>query len=160
MPYPATCRRHKIRDESSLNIIPMMNLFAALIPFLVLTAVFASTAVIQLFLPEATSEEGSGKGTDKSQEEKETLNLTVAITDKGFSIGGAGGVLDLIPRDKEGRYNFEVLRQQLSQVKEKVPQQEEIVIVCEDEIIYDLIIQVMDICRETGFPNIGIGRVE
>jgi biopolymer transport protein ExbD len=161
MAFPASKRRHLTQDETTLNIVPVLNLFSTLIPFLLLCAVFASTAVLQLSLPEAA--EGGNEENLTEQEkktEKETLNLSVVITDKGFTIAGTGAVLPSIPK-VGGKYNLDELKKQLKKVKEKFPFQEDVILVCEQDIIYDLIIQVMDIAIEAGLPNIALsGRIQ
>ena len=55
-----TARRRLSSLSPDLDLIPVMNLFMVLIPFLLLTAVFAKTVAIDIYLPQI-SEEGAGK---------------------------------------------------------------------------------------------------
>ncbi|MFH1612241.1 MAG: biopolymer transporter ExbD [bacterium] len=159
MAFPASKRRHYVKNECNLNVIPVLNLFSSLIPFLLLCTVFASTAVIQLSLP--TAEDGNGiNNNGATKEERQSLNLSIVITDKGFLIAGSNAILPLIPK-VNGNYNFEELANQLKNVKAKFSYQQDIILVCEKNIIYDLVIKVMDISKETGFPNIALsGRIQ
>ncbi len=43
--------RRRDRQESDLDLTPVMNIFLILIPFLLLTAVFVKIAVLELSLP-------------------------------------------------------------------------------------------------------------
>ncbi|MCD4665620.1 MAG: biopolymer transporter ExbD [Bacteroidales bacterium] len=45
---------------------------------------------------------------------------------------------------------------QLKQIKQKHPHAEDIIISPAARVKYDIIIKVMDRCRETGFPNVAL----
>lgn len=152
MAFPASKRRYATGVSTNINIIPVMNLFTSLIPFLLLCAVFASTAVLELSLPPAQEE---GVGLNGGTEETESLTLTIAVMKDGFRIGGTGTILPLIPK-KDNNYNYESLKEQLKKIKQTFPTQEDIIILSEPQIVYDLVIQVMDICTAAGFPNIAL----
>jgi len=140
------------------NLIPFMNLMSALIPFLLATAAFTSIAVIDINLP-PSAQPGKKKKEEKPKKKEEDLTLTVLISDQGFTVGARGGFLPTVKKEG-GKYNYEKLAEQLKKVKESFQGREEIIITSEPDIIYEVIIKVMDQCRENGFPNISIGAVQ
>lgn len=75
----------KKRDEMvipELNLIPMMNLVCLLIPFLLLSIQFIQIGIIMVQTPRLKSQSSS----DKDQEKKKALNLTVVMTEKGYYV--------------------------------------------------------------------------
>lgn len=86
-------------EEIDLNLLPFMNLMTLLIPFLLASVQFVTLAVIDSSLPAI----GQPQPTDKKKEdEKPPLNLTVGITDEGFTVAGSAGVLKGSGDDKKG----------------------------------------------------------
>ncbi len=153
MAFPASKRAHPRKVDTELNLTPIMNVFVILVPFLLLTAVFAQTAVLNLSLP--TGDEG---GEDEAaQQEEPPPKLMISITDTGFLIGAIGGVLPEIEKVDDD-YDFELLKKKLAEIKEQHPTQASAVIVSEPEILYDNIIQLMDACIITGFEDISLAR--
>jgi biopolymer transport protein ExbD len=151
MGYPASRRKRRRHEETELNITPIMNVFVLLIPFLLLTVVFAQTAIIGLALPpgEKTGSEGIAAETAKQ------LTRTINITDEGFRIGGTGAVFPLIPL-KEGGYDYEALQVQLSLIRQHYPGEKEIIINSEPEILYEHIVKVMDTGLSLDFEEISL----
>lgn len=132
-----------------LDVTPVMNLFMVLIPFLVSMAVFTHLAVIDFSLPPSQTEGGGGA------EETKELDISIVVTRNGFRIVGTGNKLDLVPL-KNGKYQFDQLRALLKAVKFQYPSQKSVVLVLEEDIIYDDIVKFMDVCRESQFPDIGL----
>ena len=83
----------KPRDEielDDLNLVPIMGLIVILIPMLLLMVVFTSIGVINVNAPKLSV----GPATDDQEEpDKKPLNLTIGISDKGYTIAATGGVL-------------------------------------------------------------------
>ena len=135
-------RMHVTGAPEELNLIPLMNVFCIIIPFLILFAAFVQLSIIETNLPSSSS---NAPSTDEKPDEKPKLTLTVALTSEGFKIAGAGGVLNvgdenaappaegeepakpqtLIPKVvKDGQlvYDFTKLQEKLILVKDKFPQ--------------------------------------
>lgn len=74
-----------------LNLTPMMNLIAILIPVLLVSTVFVEIAVINVSAPSIGPSSAQEDQPDKPDEPP--LNLTVTVTDKGYTVAGSGGVL-------------------------------------------------------------------
>lgn len=83
-------RRNYKDEEQELNLVPMMNLISILIPALLISVAFVEVAVINVSAP-AIGPSDSQDETPK--DDKPPLNLTVTITDKGYTIAASGAVL-------------------------------------------------------------------
>jgi biopolymer transport protein ExbD len=150
--FPVMKRKDKFLAEQiesiDLDMTPVMNLFMVLIPFLMSMAVFTHIAVIEFSLPPSNTE---AIDTEESKE----LDISIIISKKGFRIVGTGKKLDLVPQ-LQGNFQLEKLRDLLKAVKFQYPSQKSVVLVIEADILYDDIIQFMDICRESQFPDIAL----
>lgn len=145
MAYRPSKRRHTHSESDDLNLTPMIDIFIIIIFFLLLTAVFAKTAIIDMYLPQ----EGGASAQSNAVPEV----LSIKVTEKGFELGGIGGG-SVIPRT-EGNLDFKELTKQLSGVKDKHPQKEDIVLLFDPGIQYDTVVKVMDACRETSENQTG-----
>lgn len=148
---------HHILEEH-LNIIPVMNLFILLIPFLLLSAVFVQIGIIETSLPRVATSPVAAK------ELRKKITLTCAINNKGFILRGinptkaltegeanskylsAKGAL--ITKKEDGSYNFGKLNFALKGVKKSFPDEDTIFILPESYVLYDDIIKTMDTSRE------------
>lgn len=84
-------QRQKVEEEElHLNLNSMMDLFAVLIPALLMMSAVVEVSSLNVSAP---SIGGSDSPAPPQQPEKPPLNLTVTITDKGFIVAGSGGVL-------------------------------------------------------------------
>ena len=95
-------QRRNFQDaEMDLNLTPMMNLIAILIPTLLVSTVFVEIAVINVSAPAIGTAPDAEPPKDKP--DKPPLNLTVTVTDKGFTLAGSGGVLNTVGADAEAK---------------------------------------------------------
>jgi biopolymer transport protein ExbD len=151
--FPATKRAKKSlsRDVESidLDLTPFMNIFMVLIPFLAVMAVFTRIAILDFSLPPAQVQ-----GALVSAPNKE-LDVSIVISGEGYSIVGTGKKLALVPKLHDA-YQFEQLRALLKAIKFEYPSQNSIVLVLAPDVVYDDVIQFMDACRESQFPDIGL----
>lgn len=159
MAYRPSKRRHLTPSSDELNLTPIMNVFMIIIPFLLLTAVFAKTAIIDIYLPQ---EAGSSSAADTPSE---PLILTVSVTDSGFELGGVGNGM-AIPKISD-RYDFKQLSEELVKIKERYPEKEDVVLLIQRNLPYDTIVKVMDTARETAgkerkplFPLLSLGEAD
>jgi biopolymer transport protein ExbD len=159
--------KRKTVKEEPLNLIPVMNLVTILIPFLLMAAEFVSLAVIDSTLPAI----GAPQPPDPNQQEDEEppLQLSLAITAKGVRVLGADKVLfpDGAPELAEGEeapptvpcvsggsctsvddYNWSELTRILAKVKDTYPDDENVIIVPDTKISYEVIVATMDASRE------------
>jgi len=154
-------RLHKTLVSHEINILPIMNVFCILIPFLLLSATFVQLTIVDTTLPAARNPNKTitEESPTPTPEEKH-LNLTVMVTNEGFSIAGYGGVLSVeeekaeegkkpktVIEKKDGEYDFNRLKEILVRIKEAYPGQYSIIILPEKQILYDDIITLMDHAR-------------
>ncbi|MEM8660774.1 MAG: biopolymer transporter ExbD [Pseudomonadota bacterium] len=136
-------RRRKIqRTEAELNITAFMNLMIVLVPVLLLGMVFSKITVIEVNLPPAAS-----GGDDEHQQQ-----LELVIREDGMRVDYPQGVmLKQIPLLDTGEYDFELLSLVLQEVKRQLREQgkekNDIAILAEDNIDYQVIIEAMDTVR-------------
>lgn len=148
-------KKKRTEANTELDLVPIMNMVTILIPFLLLSAQFVSLAVIDSTLP------AIGKPTETTQqEEEEKLNLSIAITGTGFSILGASGVLGnpegegaTIPCLRDGcpgadAYDVKRLTEMLGQIKDEFPKEENVIIIPEGRVPYEVLVATMDASRE------------
>lgn len=140
--------RHRNGDD--VNITPVMNLFLVLVPFLLLTTEFVRIAVLELSLPSQNQSSGPQQLSNKSH-----ILILLAIDESGFEIKAPNMPFEKIPR-KARKFQFKVLARDLQKIKARYADTEEITIQPEETILYDTIIDVMDTCRDNGFPNISV----
>jgi len=137
--------------DVDVNIIPVMNIFLLLIPFLLLTAEFVHLAIIELSLPSLNR----GQSRQEIENPQELVLVILAVKETGFQLKAQGFVFD--PLYKNGnQYDYASLVEQLKRIKEQHPYAEDIFISAENNVKYDIIVKVMDRCRETGFPNVSL----
>ncbi len=143
------------KPAADLNIMPVMNLFLILVPFLLVTATFVELAVLDISLPEMQASNRQTQQHQQAQERKPAVLNLLAIRENGIELKSPTFTFGLIPRRTEG-YDYNLLKSYLAQVKQKFPDAVDVVIAPEDNIRYQVVIDIMDRCREAGFPNVSI----
>jgi len=82
-------KRNKKFGPQNLNLLPFMNLFSILIPFLLSVAVFQRLGVLEISMPERSANNTSGP----VDVDEQNLNLALLITDHYLTIGANGGFM-------------------------------------------------------------------
>lgn len=161
----ASRRRRPIADEA-IHIVALWNLMIILIPFLLLSAVFSQTSILNLYLPPPHA----APAPDQTRSAT-TAKPVVSILGDGYVLSDGPQVVAAVPLDDEGRYNTRKLTELLVTIKRSIPAQQDIVILSEAQTSYETIVQTMDaarewVSREDGrvlaqplFPNIALGRI-
>lgn len=156
-------KRHK-QETEDLNLVPVMNLVTILIPFLLMAAEFVSLAVIDSTLPAIGPPQPVEEEPDKPP-----LNLSLAITDMGITVLGADAVLHpegappiaegeerppTVPCSSGGKctgledYDWGELTRILALIKDEYPDDENVILVPDQRVKYELIVKTMDASRE------------
>jgi hypothetical protein len=146
-------------DAEDLDLVPIMNLVTILIPFLLMASSFVSLAVIDSTLPAI-----GAPPTEQTDDEEETLSLKIVITDEGYTVAGNDAVLKsdseegedpgpTVPCTKPGcpsvdSYNAKELTRLLGQIKDRWADEENVVLVPEDDISYEVLVATMDASRD------------
>jgi biopolymer transport protein ExbD len=148
------------RKPSELLLVSMIDIFTVLVTFLLMTAVFSRTVILELKLPPANAE---------YQEPPPGLQLEVVVRKDLLLVDDRNsGPLATFP-NKNGAYDFDALSEYLQRVKSKYPDKTDATILLEPDTAYDTVVQVMDRIRvlevNAGlnveqyelFPDISIG---
>jgi biopolymer transport protein ExbD len=142
------------RTDVEVNLTAVMNIFLILVPFLLLTAVFARIAVLEISLPT-----GSGAGSGSSAPPEKSMLVIIAVRENGnmqIQTTTTQIVFETIYAKPNAEYDYDTLIEQLKRLKLEFPWLEELVMQPSDNVKYDVIIKIMDRCREQGFPNISL----
>jgi biopolymer transport protein TolR len=158
--------RRRIREDEEtgeLNIVPYLDVVVNLVMFMLLSMTGLITlGVLNVSAPKIGGDTGAAGA---AAEQGPKLLLTVAIGKQGFYIAGAGGVLgsdgnasDLtrpptVPLQAGGSYDYQELSRQLGAIKEKFPNETQVILSADGEIVYDILIQTMDACREQSIKQ-------
>lgn len=137
----ALTRRHRHRREEAaeLNITAFMNLMVILVPFLLITAVFSRLAILELNLPTSDS--------TQAEEREPEFQLEITVRDGTIEVGDRNaGVLSRLQNTATG-YDLEGLSTYLQRVKQQFPDKANATVLLEQEIPYEVLVQVMDTVR-------------
>lgn len=143
--------KRKSSEEEELQLTPIMNVFLIIIPFLLMTASFVQMAILELNLPAL----GGRKSHTSQSEQKPVIINLLMIKEAGFELKSPDMQFSLIPK-QGAQHSLNGLKTELARIKTRYQDSEDIIIQPESTIKYELIIHVMDTCREAGFPNISI----
>jgi len=149
------------REPYQLDITPFLNLMVALVPFLLVTAVFSRVAILELNLP-------SSQQMEASEEQKQIIEII--IREDKLELSDGTKVLSSYKKSGDN-YDLAGLSETLVDLKAKFPEKTDASILLERKIQYDYLVRVMDTVRakqavegEDGvakrkvlFPDISIG---
>lgn len=138
-------RNHaRYRGRHDINVVPMIDMMIILVFFLIFTAVFTKTNVLELNLPGADS---------AVPDLPEGLNLEIVIRRNVIEVADRGtGLLKSLPSTGT-TYDLKGLSDYLQLVKSKYQQKTDATILLEQEIQYDTLVQVMDTVRVFPVPG-------
>ena len=150
-------RVHPHEHTGELNIVPYLDIVVNLVMFMLLSM----TGLISLGVLNVSAPKISGEGAGGAQvEEKPKLLLTVAVGKQGFYIAGAGGVLGAeassadttrpptIPLRGDGKYDYAALTEHMKVIKGQFPNETQLILSADADVVYDVLVQTMDACRE------------
>jgi biopolymer transport protein ExbD len=142
-------RRHHYRrlakDPGDLDMTTFLNLMVALIPFLLVTAVFSRITVVDLSLPSAASAQApSDPG----------FRMEVIVREPGLELTNGTNVIARIPK-VDDHYDLETLSKFVMSLKRDYPDKDGASVLLEPDIEYDHLIQVMDVVRSAELPGEG-----
>jgi biopolymer transport protein ExbD len=143
-------RYHQGRDD--LNIVPMIDMMVILVFFLIFTAVFSKTNILELNLPSSstTPQPVLPKG----------LKLEVIIHPNDILINDRNsGPLKLLA-NTPGGYDLNALSQFMRQVKSQFPDMTDANVLLGPAVPYDVLVQVMDTVRIYQLPVAPFSKAE
>ncbi|OQY27465.1 MAG: hypothetical protein B6244_10455 [Candidatus Cloacimonetes bacterium 4572_55] len=142
-------------SPAEVDVTPVMNLFCILIPFLLLTAVFAQTVVIDITLPK----EGVGQPAQLQQESLPDMLkfVMINISENKIQIATNKRIYPPIPiKDWENDVGLSKFERHLQDIVAEYPKQKDVVLISPDKTTYATLIRLMDICIATGLGNISL----
>jgi biopolymer transport protein ExbD len=155
------------RDEDTeLNIVPIMNMFMVLIPFLLMSASFFQIKAINTSVPIHSADPSSVNSTAS---EKAAHKLTVVFElqkdrIKVSALSDTLGPKDLaeletvITRTARQDLSVALIAGHLKKLKQKYPLSDTMLLIPDENVSYNEIIQAMDCARkyhdEILFPNV------
>ena len=148
------------RRPAELMLVSMIDIFTVLVTFLLMTAVFSHTVILQLHLPKPQSQ---------FREPPPGLVLEVLVRKDLLQVADRNsGPLATFPNTAQG-YDYGGLTRYLEQVKARFPTMTAASILLEPDTPYDTLVQVMDHVRvfQTSdglqtvqadlFPDVSVG---
>lgn len=175
-PQRLRTKLRKIREQGEeaaeeggeLNIIPYLDIVVNIIMFMLATTTFAA-ALGDINVAQPTSS-GAVSVANPDDQPKNELNLTLAISDKGFTIAASGAVLyQGFSFDKDGNlqqptttlptipkkgpaitdFDYETLGKKMLEIKASPTAKTETKLIVNPnaDITYEVIVQALDACR-------------
>ncbi|MFM1885526.1 MAG: hypothetical protein RL026_683 [Pseudomonadota bacterium] len=127
------------RKPGELLLVPMIDIFTVLVTFLLMTAVFSRTVILELQVPAAGG---------PALALPEDLQLEVILRRDQLQVADrVTGPLASFPRNAAGTQDLAALSAYLQQLKARFPRKTEALLLAEPQTPYDEIVQVMDTVR-------------
>ena len=180
-PQRLRTKLRKIREQAEemaeeggeINLIPYLDIVTNVIMFLLATITFAA-ALGDINVSSPTTASTAQLQNQPPPEPKNELNLTVSVSDKGFTIAASGAVLyqgqtieasgnispapagatlPTIPK-KGAEFDYEGLAKLMAQIKATPTAKNEtkVIVNANPDIVYDVVVQVLDACRGKTIP--------
>lgn len=160
--------RRKSDEDTDLDLVPIMNVFLVMVPLLLTSASFFNLKVINTSVPVLGNSESV-----IAQESDIKLTVIVELEEEGIRLSALSDEADTEALNQVGtyfakentrQYPLDKLSSFLQKLKTQYPKSDTVIIIPEGSIIYDTIIQTMDVARYSNdvqlFPNVVIsGKV-
>jgi biopolymer transport protein ExbD len=146
---PASSGKKKPLD-TTINLVPFIDLMAVTISFLIMTAVWTQIGRLQV--------SSAGGPSDSTEDTEKTVPLTLLISDKELRLTAGTSSFDPIPivRDPKGRIDLSKLQMRIKEVRTNLPDQAAITLQPEDTVRYDDLVRIIDECIGSGLPNVSV----
>jgi biopolymer transport protein ExbD len=136
--YDAKKLARRNRRPAELLLVPMIDIFTVMVTFLLMTAVFSRTVVLQLNLPASSAQ---------LPDLPKDLQLEVLVRPNLLEVADRNtGPLKDIPDTDKG-HDYDALTEFLKVVKAKFPTKTDASVLLEKDTPYDTLVQVMDHVR-------------
>jgi biopolymer transport protein ExbD len=154
--------RRNSENDTELNMIPIMNIFLVIIPFLLTSVSFFHIKAINTSVPVMADSADS-----TAKQEKIKLTVIVEMRPAELRLSVTSDELDLeeleqfkhrIKLETSGMYPLMQLNEFLQSLKNNYPASDTLILIPDDTVIYESIIQAMDAARNFNdnplFPNV------
>jgi biopolymer transport protein ExbD len=155
--------RRTSEEEPDLNMIPIMNLFMVLIPFLLTSVSFFHIKAINTSIP--VHAESSSKTIESA--EKSKVTVVVEIKANQFRISTLSDTPNdlqlsdneaVFPKEKGATFSVAAVAEHLKYLKKHYPASDTMILIPDNQITYREIIEAMDCARtyqsEVLFSNV------
>ncbi len=161
----SSSRNRNNEEETELNMVPIMNLFMVLIPFLLMSASFYQIKAINTSIPVHADKPPVQTVDQKKPTEKITVvvelktdEIRISALSEELSADELAVLEKVLARSPGKEIYFAEISQHLEVVKTKYPASDTMILIPDPAVLYDEIVQAMDCARktETGelFPNV------
>jgi biopolymer transport protein ExbD len=134
--------------DAAINLVPFIDLLSCCISFLIITAVWTQLARMNV------TQKAPGTGMVIEPPDQK-VKLTLSVNKDGYDVSRSTGENTNIPL-KSGDYDWVMLADVLKDAKHAYPDQDDIAIKADDEVIYNKIIRTMDVAVSASFPNVDL----
>lgn len=140
-------------EETDLDMVPIMNMFLVLIPFLLMSASFFHLKAINTSVPILADNSGSA---DVESIKEVKLTVVIEISEKRVDVTVLSDAIaedrikefeQKINRAKDDRQTMAQLAGCLEKIKTAFPASDTVILIPEEDVVYDTIIQTMDVAR-------------
>jgi biopolymer transport protein ExbD len=154
--------KRKEMEDGEPNLVPIMNMFLVIIPFLLMSASFYHIKAVNTSIPVLSSGDAGNAG------EESSISLTVVADKKG--IDQLSVMSDRLtdqelqhfkaeyPTVGDSGFPIEKYSSHLKDIKAKYPKSETLILIPDNSTDYETIIRAMDMARKAGdvtlFPNV------
>jgi len=165
----ALCKRKKAEEEDAdIDVVPVMNVFLVIVLLLLISFSFFNLRAINTSVPVL-----GNTVAENAQASPVKITVVVELDAKGINLTALSDEVDPqvlermgvnLPKDQSANYPLNRLSSSLTEIKKQYPKSDTVIIIPENSVIYDTIIQAMDVARFSKdgqlFPNVVIsGKV-
>ncbi len=154
--------RSKAEPDVDIDMVPVMNMFLVLIPFLLMSASFLHLKAVNTSVP-VRAETLSEAPAEKDPK----ITVIVRLQETGIRVSALSDALDeaqlkllaaTIGKDGGDVYPFERMIAHLKEIKNRYPSSDTMIVIPEQSVLYETIIETMDAARTSKnhplFPNV------
>ena len=160
-------RRSRQQEDTDVDMVPIMNMFLVLVPFLLMSASFMHIKAINTSVP-VLGEASAPVSAPAEKIVKATViaeikpdGIALSLNTDALSPEEIAKWSETIASAEDKQYPFVALQDYLKRLKATYPASDTMIIIPDSEVLYDTIIQTMDVARYTEeksnlFPNVVI----
>ncbi len=144
--------RGKRNFDTSINITPLIDLFASTLCFLLVSATYVQNAKLDANLPSAG---GAASASIAQEEPEEKLELQLLLAKGGKIMVDRGNGLEEIAPEGE-TFNWVKFDEILKEVRGNHPNHEDATLSADPDVDYEHVIAAMDICIANRLSNVSL----
>lgn len=157
-----TRNRRKNEDDPEVNMIPIMNIFLVIIPFLLSSVSFFHIKAISTSVPVLADSRAAAETQQKIKltviVEMRIAELRLSAISEELSAAVLADYDRRLKLNPDGSYPLQKLNDYLQLLKSIYPSSDTLILIPDNTVIYESIIQAMDAARSVAenplFPNV------